>query len=265
VRRLVVWSVAFSQDGTRLASASDDGSVKLWETAGGKELRTLKGGGYGLAFSPDGSRLASGTSSGPVLLWDARSLSPELLVEREALGLVEFLFTKLLIKAQVMANLRANRTISDPVRRQAIAFAERWREDPQLFNAASWSVVAKPGADRSAYRLALSQAEYACELSPNNGLFLNTLGIAQYRTGAYQQALETLLRSDKLNAIQFNGSHPADLAFLAMTAHQLGRNELARETLRRLREALKKPVWAGDEEAQAFLHEAEALLQDSKD
>ena len=38
-----VRSVAFSPDGKTLASGADDGFVKLWDLAGGKELRTLTG------------------------------------------------------------------------------------------------------------------------------------------------------------------------------------------------------------------------------
>ena len=36
-------SVAFSPDGKRLASASGDGTVKVWDAATGQEIRTLKG------------------------------------------------------------------------------------------------------------------------------------------------------------------------------------------------------------------------------
>src|SRR5277367_2868976 len=38
-----VWSVAFSHDSTRLASASGDNTVKIWDAGSGKCLQTLEG------------------------------------------------------------------------------------------------------------------------------------------------------------------------------------------------------------------------------
>jgi WD40 repeat protein/tRNA A-37 threonylcarbamoyl transferase component Bud32 len=69
----LVWSVAFSRDGRRLASASYDGTVKVWETAEGKEMFTLKGHAgpvNGVAFDPDGRRLASAGMDGTVKVWN---------------------------------------------------------------------------------------------------------------------------------------------------------------------------------------------------
>jgi WD40 repeat protein len=59
---------------TRLASASDDGTVKIWDAATGQESLALKGHTdvvYSVSFSADGQRLASASSDKTVKLWDA--------------------------------------------------------------------------------------------------------------------------------------------------------------------------------------------------
>src|SRR5262249_35318850 len=67
-----VSSVAYSPDGKRLASASDDKTGKVWDAQTGKELLTHQGLGYSVAFSPDGKRLASGGTY-EVRVWDAQT------------------------------------------------------------------------------------------------------------------------------------------------------------------------------------------------
>jgi hypothetical protein len=70
---------------------------------------------------------------------------------------------------------------------------------------------------------------------------------------------KTLTQSDRLNAGISNVSFPGNLAFLALAQHRLGHTDQAQAALRRLREALKKPLWAKDEGSRAFLREAEVI------
>jgi hypothetical protein len=150
----------------------------------------------------------------------------------------------------------------DEERQRALELANRMPEtSPIPIKQASWAVVRKPDATADAYRKALRWLEAACRQEPTNGSYLNTLGVAQYRTERYEAALETLVRSDKIISASTGGSQPADLAFLAMARHRLGQKGPAAATFRRLREVMKKPAWSGKEEAQDFLREAEALIE----
>jgi RNA polymerase sigma factor (sigma-70 family) len=68
-------SVKFSRDGKTVASASADGTIKLWDVKTGQHAGTLNAGTPVpcLAFSPDGRILASGSHNSTVTLWDVRT------------------------------------------------------------------------------------------------------------------------------------------------------------------------------------------------
>jgi WD40 repeat protein len=69
-----VYSVAWSPDGYRIASASKDYTVQVWDAVTGKRLYTLHADSdavSSLAWSPDGKRIASGGFDSTVRVWNA--------------------------------------------------------------------------------------------------------------------------------------------------------------------------------------------------
>ncbi len=76
-----VVAVAFSPDGRRIATASFDLTVKLWETETGQEVCTLRGhtaGVLSVAFSPDGRRIVTSSMDYTVKVWDGEPISARL-------------------------------------------------------------------------------------------------------------------------------------------------------------------------------------------
>jgi eukaryotic-like serine/threonine-protein kinase len=125
-----VFSAVFHPDGKRLASAGRDRSIWLWDLASGQQVARLEGHTnyvYSLAFSPDGTSLVSGSGDGTVRIWDTESPSLRHQARREAEALrpeaerlVARLYTELREPADVVAHLRADKTLSDLLRHMAL-------------------------------------------------------------------------------------------------------------------------------------------------
>jgi eukaryotic-like serine/threonine-protein kinase len=71
-----VRAVAWSPDGTRIASGSTDRTVQIWHATTGQHMFTYRGHAVALlnfveavAWSPDGTRIASGNDDHEVHVW----------------------------------------------------------------------------------------------------------------------------------------------------------------------------------------------------
>ncbi len=127
-------------------------------------------------------------------------------------------------------------------------------------NNQAWQLVSGAADQRNPAR-ALELSTEAVRLEPNNPVYLNTLGVVQYRLGRYAEAAATLEKSLAAG----RGTHDAfDLFFLAMCYQHLGDATRARACYDRAVQwwrAQKDLRSEWDAELQAFQAEAAALLK----
>src|SRR5262249_49140652 len=150
------------------------------------------------------------------------------------------------------------RDLADADRERAI---ELEPDNPMTLDKLAWRLVRSPADQRDAER-GLRLIRKAVQKEPDNAFYLNTLGVAQYRTGQYQEAVATL---EKSLAAGKGASDAFDLFFLAMSHAKLGDAAKAKDCFDR---AVR--WWEGRkdlspqhiEELTAFRAEAEALLTD---
>jgi tetratricopeptide (TPR) repeat protein len=132
--------------------------------------------------------------------------------------------------------------------------------DPTRLNNQAWRLVTAPKGQRDpAHALRLIQR--AIEREPDNVLFLNTLGVVQYRNGQHAAAVVTL---EKSLAAGKGQSDAFDLFFLAMCHAKLGDAAKAKDCFDRAVKwtAAQKNLPANYvEELKAFRAEAEEALR----
>jgi WD40 repeat protein/tetratricopeptide (TPR) repeat protein len=109
-------------------------------------------------------------------------------------------------------------------RKKAVELAP---DDPSVLSEVAWALVAGPEAQRDPPR-AVELARRLVEKTPKDANAHNTLGVALYRNGRYQDAVAELDRSLELGKRAL-GAH--NLFFLAMCHHRLGNAARAKECL----------------------------------
>ena len=259
----LVTAVAYFPDGRRLATGSDDRTVKLWDPETGEDVFTLRGhtsGVVSLAISRDGQQIVSGSIDCTARIWNAEPPATELdqVRRRAAVDLVQSLFETLMLKPDVQAALRADRSLDEPLRAAALEIAGRRSEDAQALFESAWLTILRPSGQADLYAQAVRRLEAACELVTGDPERLveyrRALALALYRAGRPEDALRAIDRAGDAQAT------PIDLAVRAMANQKLGRLDAARAALDRLRSLVKSDQVARDPQAAGFLSEAEGAV-----
>jgi serine/threonine protein kinase/WD40 repeat protein len=277
--------VCFSPD-SRLVVVQDAIKVlRLAETETGRTLAHLESpdlchvGFRSGTFTPDGSRLVVTTGDGPAVhVWDLRAIRrhlasmgldwdapafsdddpasptlpplPPLEIDYGPSALTGHLDPK--VYEPLIADLETG-LVRDPEQRQIRGMLAHYCNDY------AWRLATAPKSARDP-QCALSLARRAVELAPSQGIYLNTLGIAEYRAGQYADAIATLQRSLTANRGEFAAF---DLFPLAMAHHRLGHGKAARDCFARGVSWLSQQKSLSEQytrELAAFRAEAEAVL-----
>jgi tetratricopeptide (TPR) repeat protein len=283
--------LAFAPDSRTAVYNHNAGTAILAEVDTGRELARFEDPEQAridaMAFSPDGSQLVTTLMDRPYLrVWDLRAIRRRLAELRldwdpppsfdtaEApgsfppipkpfrvdRGQLDFWLTKARLNrleealAAGEASLRLKPDQAEPDQ------AELRPRLALVCNDLAWTLATGPVHTRDPAR-ALDLARRAVELTPDQAIYHNTLGVALYRAARYDESVTVLERS---LAAGRGEADAFDLFFLAMARHQLGQIARARadfdRAVRWRRDHPNPPQPGWSEELDTFQAEGQALL-----
>ncbi|MHC5185166.1 MAG: LamG-like jellyroll fold domain-containing protein, partial [Planctomycetota bacterium] len=238
--------VAFSPDGKRVVTGGRDRTARVWDSSTGDELLTLRDdfAVMQVAFSPDGKTIAGSTWGKSIVLWDSTEPADGYKSRKTtatARRIIDKLYGKLGLYHDVIDELKSDKTLDEHISKVALQIANsRKCEDAEKLNKEGWEVVSSPGKDMDAYKSALQKAEKAMSLEPKTLSIHTTLGVGQYRVGAYVDALETLTNAEKMRTEDNLESDPTNVAFTAMTQYQSNQIDKGKSAINTFRDKLEK-------------------------
>ncbi|MDB5331520.1 MAG: hypothetical protein JWP03_2671, partial [Phycisphaerales bacterium] len=140
--------------------------------------------------------------------------------------------------------LNSAQSLIDPPSTQP---SDEFAED---LNSAAWDLVKNAGQSPEKYAVALDVVRHSVAISANTRN-LGTLAAAQYRTGDYPGALQSIARSEATDFVA-QQSHASNLILSAMAQEKLGRHTQARGLLQRVIDLAKEPNALTEDEKLIF-------------
>jgi tetratricopeptide (TPR) repeat protein len=191
-------------------------------------------------------------------VWDSQSAH-----NYEAELLLDKLSKRCLLVEEMAEALQSDRSLPADLRREAIQLAKQRGNAPTiLLQIDAWHAGINPNRSGPDYAQALRRATVANQLMPWFGESEVTLGLLQYRTGDFDQALRSSQRAMELQKSQSPDAH----AIRAMAYYRLhdpaqARTELALAQASRSEFADRA---AYPEASSVLVEEAEALLSSGR-
>ncbi len=134
---------------------------------------------------------------------------------------------------------------------------ELYPDSPSLLDKLAWTLATTPDGDLHDPKRAAELALKATKLSPKNPSYWNTLGVAQYRSGEFNDSITTFEKSMDLA----DGGDAISWFFMSMAYSRLGELEKAHARYRDSVTWMKKHA-PENESLISLRAEAEQLLQD---
>jgi WD40 repeat protein/serine/threonine protein kinase len=178
-RSIRVWDAFSSELLYTLAGASDDLPVQE------------------VAFSPDGSRIASISENNILKIWNSKSNYPPY-PQLDVLLQITKLQARSKLREDQIAYIKNDAKLDAGLRQAMLFYLSSIPDSPDQLNAESFQVVKSPDSKPESYRQALRQVQTATRMAPWRYDYLMTLAIAQYRAGDYSSVLGTLEQWEKL-------------------------------------------------------------------